>query len=56
VNPTVDRDQHAALRRLREAFGDVQVLKVVDHQPGRDSTPSPASQSALVEEVMPARA
>jgi hypothetical protein len=32
----VDPDQEAALRRLRAAFGFVQVLKVVDHEAGQD--------------------
>jgi hypothetical protein len=34
---TVDPDQDAALRRLRAAFGFVEVLEVIDHdraQPG----------------------
>jgi hypothetical protein len=28
----VDPDQEAALRRLRAAFGFVEILKVVDHE------------------------
>jgi hypothetical protein len=32
----VDPDQAAALRRLRAAFGFVEVLEVVDHDDGRD--------------------
>jgi hypothetical protein len=32
----VDPDQEAALRRLRAAFGFVEVLKVVDHKAGQD--------------------
>jgi hypothetical protein len=36
VSAPVDRDQLAALRRLREAFGDVQALEVVDLEAGRD--------------------
>jgi hypothetical protein len=32
----VDPDQEAALRRLRAAFGFVEVLEVVDHHPSED--------------------
>ena len=32
----VDPDQEAALRRLRAAFGFVEVLRVVDHDQGQD--------------------
>jgi hypothetical protein len=32
----VDPDQQAALRRLRAAFGFVEVLRVVDHDQGQD--------------------
>jgi hypothetical protein len=32
----VDPDQEAALRRLRAAFGFVEVLRVVDHHDGQD--------------------
>jgi hypothetical protein len=32
----VDPDQDAALRRLRAAFGFVEVLAIIDHQPDRD--------------------
>jgi hypothetical protein len=32
----VDPDQEAALRRLRAAFGFVEVLRVVDHDDGQD--------------------
>ena len=32
----VDPDQEAALRRLRAAFGFVQVLRIVDHDDGQD--------------------
>jgi hypothetical protein len=38
----VDPDQLAALRRLRAAFGVVEVLEVVEHQPGRDPAPDQA--------------
>jgi hypothetical protein len=46
VSAPVDRDQLAALRRLREAFGDVQVLEVVDLEAGRDPAVQ-ASQGEL---------
>ena len=32
----VDPDQEAALRRLRAAFGFVEVLRIVDHDDGLD--------------------
>jgi hypothetical protein len=32
----VDPDQEAALRRLRAAFGFVEVLRIVDHDDGQD--------------------
>jgi hypothetical protein len=32
----VDPDQEAALRRLRAAFGFIQVLEVVDHEADQD--------------------
>jgi hypothetical protein len=38
----LDRDQLAALRRLRGAFGFVLILKVREHQPGRDPAPDQA--------------
>jgi hypothetical protein len=38
----VDPDQLAALRRLRAAFGPVEVLEVVEHEPGRDPAPDKA--------------
>ncbi len=47
--PQVDPDQFAALRRLRAAFGFVQVLKVIDHQPSRDPAPDCAPQDGLVD-------
>jgi hypothetical protein len=31
----VDPDQEAALRRLRAAFGFVEVLRIVDHDQGQ---------------------
>ncbi len=32
----VDPDQLAALRRLRAAFGFVEVLRIIDHDGGQD--------------------
>jgi hypothetical protein len=32
----LDPDQEAALRRLRAAFGFVELLKVIDHEPHQD--------------------
>ena len=32
----VDPDQNAALRRLRAAFGFVEILRIVDHNDGQD--------------------
>jgi hypothetical protein len=32
----VDPDQEAALRRLRAAFGFVEILRIVDHDQGQD--------------------
>jgi hypothetical protein len=46
---TVDREQLAALRALRRGFGDVQVLEVVELEPGRDPAPVQASQGELFE-------
>jgi hypothetical protein len=34
----VDPDLDAALRRLRAAFGFVEVLRVIDHQAEQDAT------------------
>ena len=48
--PTVDREQLAVLRRLRASFGDVQVLEVVDREPGRDPAPVQATQGELFDE------
>ncbi|MFL6224855.1 MAG: hypothetical protein ACJ75K_19075 [Actinomycetes bacterium] len=31
-----DPDQEAALRRLRAAFGFVEILRIVDHDQGQD--------------------
>jgi hypothetical protein len=49
----VDRDQEAALRRLRAAFGFVQILKVVDHQPGQEQANDEAALSPKGEEQPP---
>ena len=35
----LDPDQLAALRRLRAAFGVVEVLEVREHEPDRDPAP-----------------
>jgi hypothetical protein len=32
----VDPDQEAALRRLRAAFGFIEILRIVDHRDDRD--------------------
>ena len=32
----VDPDQEAALRRLRAAFGFVEILRIVDHEADQD--------------------
>ena len=32
----VDPEQEAALRRLRAAFGFVEVLRIIDHNDGQD--------------------
>ena len=32
----VDPDQEAALRRLRAAFGFVEIMRIVDHDQGQD--------------------
>jgi hypothetical protein len=42
--PQVDPDQLAALRRLRAAFGFVEVLEVRELQPGRDTAPDQTPQ------------
>jgi hypothetical protein len=34
--PEVDDDQRAALRRLRAAFGPIQIIKVISNHPGDD--------------------
>jgi hypothetical protein len=47
--PEVDDDQLAALRRLRAAFGFVEVVEVISHDPGEDLA------APLVESVEGAR-
>jgi hypothetical protein len=39
----VDPDQEAALRRLRAAFGFVEVLEVVDHETDQDQDDNEAA-------------
>ena len=36
--PEVDDDQLAALRWLRAAFGAIEIIEVIDHDPGDDPT------------------
>jgi hypothetical protein len=36
----VDPDQEAALRRLRAAFGFIEVLRIVDHEQDQDDESS----------------
>jgi hypothetical protein len=40
----VDPDQEAALRRLRAAFGFVEVLRIVDHDQGQDQDDEPLAE------------
>jgi hypothetical protein len=40
----VDPDQHAALRRLRAAFGFVEVLRIIEHEPGQDQADDEATE------------
>jgi hypothetical protein len=42
----VDPDQEAALRRLRAAFGFVEVLRVIDHGQGEDDEPTEEGEQA----------
>jgi hypothetical protein len=37
----LDLDQEAALRRLRAAFGFVEILEVVDHEADQDQDDEP---------------
>jgi hypothetical protein len=41
----IDPDQEAALRRLRAAFGFIEVLRVVDHNDGQDQDDEPTEES-----------
>jgi hypothetical protein len=43
--PQVDPDQLAALRRLRAAFGPIEVLEVVDHRDDPDQAATHSSPS-----------
>ena len=45
--PQVDPDQLAALRRLRAAFGPIEILEVIDHFDDQDQADS---QGALVDQ------
>jgi hypothetical protein len=40
----VDPDQDAALRRLRAAFGFVEVLEIIDHEPDQDQGDDEATE------------
>ncbi len=40
----VDPDQAAALRRLRAAFGFVEVLRVIDHDVGENQDDEPVQE------------
>jgi hypothetical protein len=44
--PEVDDDQLAALRRLRAAFGPIEVVEVISNDPGDDPAPT---QGELIE-------
>lgn len=58
MRPTLDREQLGALRRLRAALGDVQVLVVQPRQPADGAgTPAPSlasQQLALTIQTPPA--
>lgn len=41
----VDPDQDAALRRLRAAFGFVEILEIIDHQPDQDQGDDEAAEA-----------
>jgi hypothetical protein len=41
--PQVDPELEAALRRLRAAFGFVEVVEVIDHRADQSATPSDAA-------------
>jgi hypothetical protein len=40
----VDPDQEAALRRLRAAFGFVEVLRIIDHEADQDREDDEAAE------------
>ena len=40
----VDPDQEAALRRLRAAFGFVEVLRIIDYNDGQDQDDQPTEE------------
>jgi hypothetical protein len=40
----VDPDQEAALRRLRAAFGFVEILRIIDHAVGQDQDHEPIEE------------
>ena len=42
--PEVDPDQAAALRRLRAAFGFVEILRIIDHD-GQDQDDKPIEEA-----------
>jgi hypothetical protein len=50
----VDDDQLAALRRLRAAFGFVEIVEVIDHDPDDDPTAPPGEPIAGGEHGRPA--
>jgi hypothetical protein len=41
----VDPDQDAALRRLRAAFGFVEILEIIDHEPDQDQGDDEAAEA-----------
>jgi hypothetical protein len=49
--PEVDDDQLAALRRLRAAFGFVEVVEVISHDPGDDLAAPPVESIEGAREV-----
>jgi hypothetical protein len=51
--PQVDPDQLAAPRRLRAAFGPIEVLAVIDHRVDQDSATSQEAQGGLVDDEVP---
>ena len=49
----VDPDQEAALRRLRDAFGFIEQLEVIDHQPSEDPRRRPGAADDEDEDQAP---